>query len=93
MIDEMEQIQRNVEDEKYSPSRKSLKGATSEQIREYHKQRIAGQKKFQTDLEIMFNLTKHPKRKKLFVIAWEMGHSNGFLEVSQYYQKFSELLS
>jgi len=40
MIDEIEQIQKNIEMGKYNPSIKSLKDATAEQHREYHRQRM-----------------------------------------------------
>ena len=45
-----------------------------------------------TDLETEHGLTNHPKRDKLWSLAWEHGHSYGYSEVAGYYEDFSELL-
>ena len=87
MNDEIEQIEKNIKTGMYNSSSKSVADAI-----EYHLQRIKARKKFQNDLERLFNLTKHPKKDKLFEIAWDMGHAFGFMEVAQYYECLSELL-
>lgn len=38
------------------------------------------------------NLTHHHKADALFDVAWEIGHSSGFVEVGIYFDKFSVLL-
>ena len=37
-------------------------------------------------------LENHPKRDKLWSMAWEYGHSSGFYEVEQWYNELAELL-
>jgi len=36
---------------------------------------------FKEDLILHLEIGAHPKRKKLIEIAWELGHSYGYLEV------------
>ena len=47
---------------------------------------------FKADLEKKFGLKFHPKRDRLFEIAWDDGHSCGYSEVYWTYEKLSELL-
>lgn len=44
------------------------------------------------NLERKYDLTEHPKRDKLYELAWEHGHSSGFTEVENYYGDFAQLL-
>jgi len=48
---------------------------------------------FEADLAEEFSFTDHPKRDKLFSLAWSHGHSSSLSEVLMYYEEFSELLS
>jgi len=50
-------------------------------------------KLFEEDLAIEHGVFEHPKRSKLFELAWVQGHSSGFHEVDMYYGEFVELLT
>ena len=47
---------------------------------------------FEADCAKECGIEDHPKRGKLFGIAWDLGHSSGLSEVWLYYQRLSELL-
>jgi hypothetical protein len=49
-------------------------------------------KQFKAELLQELGLDKHPKAEKLFEMAWDDGHSNGFLEVAICAAKLAELL-
>lgn len=48
---------------------------------------------FKDDLADELGLTNHPKWDKLFEIAWEEGHGDGYEDVYYYAEKLSELLN
>lgn len=48
--------------------------------------------RFRLNLYRVLDIESHPKRDKLFEIAWEEGHSEGLGQVLYYAEKFSELL-
>jgi len=47
---------------------------------------------FKADLEEEFGFENHPKRDRLFRLAWEDGHANGYREVYNSYDYLSELM-
>ena len=47
---------------------------------------------FRKDLAEEAGLTNHPKEKKLFSIAYNIGHSGGFHEIHSHYLELAELL-
>lgn len=47
---------------------------------------------FKKDLFEYLDITNHPKREKLFELAWEYGHSNGLNSVVDYAEELVELL-
>lgn len=47
---------------------------------------------FEADLAEEHGLTDHPKRRKLFELAYEAGHSCGMSEVEIHYSTLAELL-
>ena len=50
------------------------------------------EEQFHTDLATENGLVGHPKEKKLFQWAWDLGHSSGLGEVAQIYEDLSELV-
>lgn len=48
--------------------------------------------KFEPDLAKYYNMTDHPKRVRLYEIAYDMGHSAGLHEVANYYATLVDLL-
>ena len=47
-----------------------------------HKEKLAKQ----------FGLVGHPKLDKLYDVAWNFGHANGFQEVEYYFADLEELI-
>lgn len=47
-----------------------------------HKQKLAKE----------FGLVDHPKLDKLYDVAWNFGHANGFQEVEFYFMELEELI-
>lgn len=37
-------------------------------------------------------LSDHPKLDRLYALAWEHGHANGFDDVAYYFREFASLL-
>ena len=58
----------------------------------YHLEDGRLREQFKQDLEMEHGLDDHPKRDRLFELAWEHGHSSGYREVAIYYDEFAELL-
>jgi hypothetical protein len=48
---------------------------------------------FKSDLFDELGITQNPKAEKLWVIAWDMGHSSGYSEVFNYADMFVELIN
>lgn len=48
---------------------------------------------FKSYLFLELGIQDHPKREKLFELAWDHGHSAGYVEVYGYATDFMELLS
>lgn len=44
------------------------------------------------DLELQEGLGGHPKADKLWIIAWDRGHSSGYADVISVYEELAELL-
>lgn len=44
------------------------------------------------DLEVQEGLAGHPKADMLWGIAWDRGHSSGYLDVISVYEELAELL-
>lgn len=70
----------------------------SEKVREQEQRRLHRKEDdcltgiLRFDLETENGLVGHQKAGKLWEIAWECGHSSGYLEIIGYYEKFAELL-
>ena len=47
---------------------------------------------FRADLEAEHGLANHPKADKIYSLAWEYGHSAGYIEVALYYEDLIELI-
>lgn len=47
---------------------------------------------FRNDIENEFGLTQHPKRNKLWELAYEYGHGNGLTEIYHHYSELAELI-
>lgn len=47
---------------------------------------------FKEDLEKEFGLENHPKKDRLYDIAYDHGHSSGYFEIYYEYSKLSDLL-
>lgn len=58
--------------------------------RRHHERQLRA--KLKADLESDYSLSSHPKRDALWTIAWEEGHSSGYHEVVNWYEKLAELL-
>lgn len=52
----------------------------------------ANNMQFKNDLFEELNITNHPKREKLFELAWEHGHGAGLDDVVSYAEDFVELI-
>lgn len=48
---------------------------------------------FKKDMFSATGMTKHPKREQAFAIAWEYGHSSGYLEVWYKFYALVDLLT
>lgn len=48
--------------------------------------------KFKADMFDELGISGHPNAEKLFVIAWDLGHSSGYSAVFNYADELSELL-
>lgn len=58
----------------------------------YYESKRELEKQFKVDLADELGLTGHPKFDKLFEIAWDRGHSDGYQEVYYEAEKLAELL-
>jgi hypothetical protein len=79
--------------------------AEAERLRVAHKERKAAQKLahrqedgrldaiFEADLAEEHGLTNHPKRGRLYSIAYERGHAYGRSDVVSVYEELAELLT
>lgn len=47
---------------------------------------------FKQDLFDAYEIADHPKREKLWSLAWDMGHSSGYTEVLTYFDELVELI-
>ena len=47
---------------------------------------------FVEHIEIVFGMTEHPKRVKVYELAWEYGHASGHEDVLSYYKDLVELV-
>jgi hypothetical protein len=59
----------------------------------YYAEQNRLEKQFREDLEEQYGMKGHPKADKLFSKAWQMGHSNGYGEVANYYDDLHELVA
>jgi hypothetical protein len=51
------------------------------------------EQELKTDLEREYDLATHPKRDKLWSLAWEKGHSDGYQQVYGEYCELVDLLT
>ena len=70
----------------------SRKEREREQRRLYNEDCYRLMNEFRKDLAEEAGLTNHPKEKKLFSIAYNIGHSGGFHEIHSHYLELAELL-
>jgi len=68
-------------------------------LQHYKDQRVAYmqeqnklQQEFRNDLEAYYGVTNHPKADLLYDMAWDRGHSAGFLDVANYYSDLVRLI-
>ena len=47
---------------------------------------------FKSELLDALKISNHPKREKLWEMAWERGHAHGFYEIAQEAERLAELL-
>lgn len=47
---------------------------------------------FKKDLFEAFDVERNAKREKLFSLAWNYGHSGGYMEVALYFEEMLELI-
>jgi hypothetical protein len=47
---------------------------------------------FKQDLFEEYRVQEHPKREKVFNLAWEHGHASGYSEVYNYFGDFVDLI-
>ena|SRR6185312_330692 len=47
---------------------------------------------FEEDLAAEFGLTDHPKRGKVYALAYDMGHSSGLGDIYHHYSDLAELV-
>lgn len=58
----------------------------------YNEKKAELHQEFITDLFEEFGVTNHPKAHKVFNIAWDLGHANGYREVSYYFEKLVDII-
>jgi hypothetical protein len=63
----------------------------SDAYKKYRLQDNAVSDLFTAHVHEVNGMSKHPKRDKVFSLAWQMGHSSGYHEVANYYAEISEL--
>jgi hypothetical protein len=68
---------------------------THDSIEKYygHEDPRAADSRFRLNLYRVLDIESHPKRDKLFDIAWDEGHSEGLYSVLGYAETLSELLT
>lgn len=64
-----------------------------EQCREWKNQCAEIEERFKKDLFKYLDIENHPKRERLFEIAWGLGHSEGLRSVVEYAEELVDLLS
>lgn len=72
--------------------KEAQKQARRDQRRRHHEEDARLRNLFREDLEAEAGLVGHPKAEKLFDVAWEHGHSNGYHDVACVYFDYAELL-
>lgn len=73
---------------KYEDEVKACKAAQSV----YQAEENARMTKFENDCAAACGLTNHPKRSKVYGLAWDYGHSSGLGDVYSYYENLAELV-
>jgi hypothetical protein len=66
--------------------------AYKEQRTKYNVEEKRLRREFEEDLYEEFGVQNHPKRKKVFEMAWERGHSSGYSEVCFNFEELVELI-
>lgn len=64
----------------------------SAELKAYRENEARRYAEFKADLLEELGVTGHPKADKLFRLAWEMGHSGGFGDVTSYAHDMVELI-
>lgn len=57
-----------------------------------HKAEQNKKEEFKRDLFRYYYVTNNPKANKCFMLAWDYGHSSGFLDVAHYFEQLVELI-
>jgi hypothetical protein len=60
--------------------------------KKYREQNDAIDTLFREHVAEINGMTNHPKRDRVYTLAWAMGHSSGYHEVADYFSDFSEVL-
>lgn len=58
----------------------------------YDERKAALNQDFKLDLFEEFGVTDHPKADKVFDIAWDLGHADGYDSVSYYFEKLVDII-
>jgi hypothetical protein len=74
-------VEKVVDEEKYKEARLLYNRASADRSEE-----------FKNDLFVEFGVEDNPKREQCYGIAYDMGHSNGFSEVYNYFDQLVELI-
>jgi hypothetical protein len=59
---------------------------------EYYAKQHQLEREFAHDISIACGVESNPKTNKLFELAWQHGHADGFYKVFYYYETFAELI-
>lgn len=65
--------------------------AHTAKLQEYHKGSNDAIRRFRGALEEEHKMTKHPKRDRLWDLAWDEGHSSGLVNVVHWYEELVDL--
>lgn len=61
-------------------------------VKAYQEEEAARLIRFENDCAASEGLTNHPKRGKVYGLAWDFGHSSGLGDVYSYYVQLAELV-
>jgi len=88
--------QLKVELEAYKAAAKNTEAKIKEMEKEERRKRQEEEREkvraFRNNLEASYGVQDHPKANKVWELAWEHGHANGFSEIEHYYHEFVSLI-